>query len=155
MKKRFLFIVIAALLMSRESIAQKPDANPMKVWFDEPAKIWEEALPIGNGFLGAMVYGNPAEEHLQLNHTEFWAGSPYTNANPNGGPKALAEIRKLIDDGEYGAADNMANKNFIAEKLHGMPYQPVGDLRLLFPGHGEFTNLRRSLDISKAVVNIT
>ncbi len=155
MKKRFLFIAIAALLISQDSIAQKTELNPMKVWFDEPAKIWEEALPIGNGFLGAMVYGNPSEEHLQLNHTAFWAGSPYTNANPNGGPKALAGIRKLIDDGDYGAADKMANKNFIAEKLHGMPYQPVGDLRLSFPGHGEFTNLRRSLDISKAVVNIT
>jgi alpha-L-fucosidase 2 len=127
----------------------------MKVWFDEPAKIWEEALPIGNGFLGAMVFGNPEQEHLQLNHTEFWAGSPYNNANPNGGPQALAEIRKLIDDGQYGAADKMANKNFIAEKLHGMPYQPVGDLKLSFQEHGGYSDLKRSLDISRAIATIT
>jgi alpha-L-fucosidase 2 len=127
----------------------------MNIWFDQPAKIWEEALPIGNGFLAAMVYGNPDLEHLQLNHTEFWAGSPYTNANPNGGPGALADIRKLIDDGNYAASDKMANTHFVAQKHHGMPYQPVGDFKLKFEGHEDFTDLRRDLDISKAVTTIT
>lgn len=155
MKKWILFIALPAFLVCQNCLAQKSNPNPMKVWFDEPAKIWEEALPIGNGFLGAMVFGNPDEEHLQLNHTEFWAGSPYNNDNPNGGPVALAEIRRLIDKGDYGAADKMANKNFIAEKLHGMPYQPVGDLRLKFPEHGEYTELRRTLDISRALATIT
>ncbi len=136
-------------------IARQTDPNPMKIWFDQPAKIWEEALPLGNGFLGAMVFGNPATEKIQLNHTEFWAGSPYTNANPNAGPQALAEIRKLIDAEDYGAADKMANKNFIAEKLHGMPFQPVGDLHLDFKGHNSYSDLRRELDISKAIATIT
>jgi alpha-L-fucosidase 2 len=155
MKKWILFFAFPTFLFCQDSLAQKSDPNPMKLWFDEPAKIWEEALPIGNGFLGAMVYGNPGEEHLQLNHTEFWAGSPYNNDNPNGGPAALAGIRRLIDKGDYGAADKMANKNFIAEKLHGMPYQPVGDLRLKFQDHEEYTGLRRTLDISRAVATIT
>ncbi len=154
--KKFIFLpVLVTVLISQLCVAQTAEPNPMKVWFDQPAKIWEEALPVGNGFLGAMVYGNPAEEHLQLNHTAFWAGGPYTNANPNGGPQALAEIRKMIDNGDYGAADKFANKNFIAEKLHGMPYQPVGDLRLSFEEHEAFNNLRRELDISRALATIT
>jgi alpha-L-fucosidase 2 len=155
MKKIVLIVSVILLLASHLSTAQTAGSNPMNVWFDQPAKIWEEALPIGNGFLGAMVYGNPGLEHLQLNHTEFWAGSPYTNANPNGGPQALAEIRKLIDEGNYAASDKMANTHFVAQKLHGMPYQPVGDLKLKFDGHENFSALRRDLDISKAVATIT
>ncbi|HSF46142.1 MAG TPA: glycoside hydrolase family 95 protein, partial [Chitinophagaceae bacterium] len=155
MKKLAVFLSFAAILLWHGSLAQKTDANPMKVWFDQPARIWEEALPMGNGFLGAMVYGNPGLEHLQLNHTEFWAGSPYSNANPNGGVQALAEIRKLIDEGNYAASDKMANTHFVAQKLHGMPFQPVGDLKLKFDGHENFSTLRRELDISKALTTIT
>ncbi|HEX5667350.1 MAG TPA: glycoside hydrolase family 95 protein, partial [Chitinophagaceae bacterium] len=153
--KKLLLIALPALLIMRVCMGQGADPNPMKVWFDQPAKAWEEALPVGNGYLGAMVFGNPGKELLQLNHTEFWAGSPYTNANPNGGPAALAEIRKLISEGNYGAADKLANEKFIAEKLHGMPFQPVGDLHLLFAGHEDFTDLRRELDISKAIAAIS
>ncbi len=107
-------------------------------------------MPVGNGHIGAMVYGNPAEEHLQLNHDEFWAGSPYNNANPKG-KDALRVIQALIADGNYIAAEKMAQDDFVAEKVHGMPYQPVGDLHLYFEGHEQFTNLRRQLNIQTAV----
>ncbi len=97
-----------------------------------------------------MVFGNPAEEHLQLNDDEFWAGSPYNNANPKG-KEALPIIQELIAEGNYTAAEKMAKNDFVAEKVHGMPYQPVGDLHLYFEGHAQFTNLRRQLDIQNAV----
>lgn len=127
----------------------------MKLWYDHPAGIWEEALPIGNGRLGAMVFGNPGEEHLQLNEDEFWAGSPYNNANPHGGRDSLHKIQQLIAENRYQEAEEMSSRDFVAEKVQGMPYQTVGDLHLRFDGHDQFSNLRRELDIQKAVARIT
>jgi alpha-L-fucosidase 2 len=146
-KKVLLFIVV---LIGSSNIVWA-QSNPMVLWYDKPASIWEEALPIGNGHQAAMVFGQLELEHLQLNKDDFWAGSPYTNANPNGGKAALQKIQQLISAGKYKEAEDMASKNFVAEKVHGMPYQPVGDLYLKFDGHGQFTNFRRELDIEKAV----
>lgn len=134
------------------SYGQHLASNPLKIWFDRPATIWEEALPIGNGHSGAMVYGNPNEEHLQLNHHEFWAGSPYNNANPTAGRDTLQKVQRLITEGKYQEAQDMAQKNFVAQKVHGMPYQPPGDLFLTFKGHQNYTKLHRELDIQQAVV---
>ncbi|ULQ51000.1 glycoside hydrolase family 95 protein [Flavihumibacter fluvii] len=139
------------VVMSCSFFGAWAQTNPMVLWYDKPAATWEEALPIGNGHQAAMIFGNPAKEHLQLNKDDFWAGSPYTNANPNGGKAALQKIRQLIDAGNYKDAEAMASKNFVAEKVHGMPYQPVGDLFLQFDGHEAFTNFRRELDIQRAV----
>src|SRR6478609_7173899 len=144
-----LFRILVVLICSRFSV--QAQSNPMTLWYDKPAVAWEEALPIGNGHLAAMVFGQPAMEHLQLNKDDFWAGSPYTNANPNGGKPALQKIQQLIAAGKYKEAEEMASKNFVAEKVHGMPFQPVGDLYLKFDGHEQFTNFHRELDISKAV----
>ncbi len=154
MKKRFLYFFAYFLLSQVSSYSQAANKNPMMLWYDQPAKVWEEALPIGNGHIGAMVFGIPAKEHLQLNHDEFWSGSPYTNYNRHAGPKALDTIRRMIDAGKYGEADKYA-ENFVAEKVHGVNYQPVGDLYLDFKGHQEYKNLRRELDISKAVSTTT
>ena len=146
-KKSLCLLVVLSCSFS----AAWAQSNPMVLWYDKPAAVWEEALPIGNGRQAAMVFGNPALEHLQLNKDDFWAGSPYTNANPNGGKAALQKIQQLISAGKYKEADEMANKNFVAEKVHGMPYQPVGDLFLQFEGHDQYTNFRRELDIQRAV----
>ena len=131
--------------------AEIAEQNPLKLWYDKPATVWEEALPVGNGHIAAMVFGNPANEHLQLNDHEFWAGSPYNNANPNAGKDSLHKIQQLIAAGSYKEAEEMANRDFIAEKVHGMPYQPVGDLYLKFTGHEQFSHFRRELDIQHAV----
>lgn len=128
------------------------DSNPMRVWFDRPSTIWEEAFPIGNGHSGAMVFGNPHEEHLQLNHHEFWAGSPYNNANPKAGKDTLQKVQRLISEGKYQEAQDMAQQNFVATRAHGMPYQPVGDLFLRFDGHDQYSKLNRELDIQHAII---
>jgi alpha-L-fucosidase 2 len=154
MKKSLFYFLLCCILFQTRGYSQDTDKNPMKLWYDQPSSVWEEALPIGNGHIGAMVYGIPAQEHLQLNHDEFWSGSPYTNYNKHAGPKALDTIRRMINAGEYGKADKYA-ANFIAEKVHGVNYQPVGDLYLDFKDHQQYKNLRRELDISKAISTTT
>ncbi len=154
MKKKCLHIVCCFVLFQLQAFSQRADKNPMKLWYDHPSTVWEEALPIGNGHIGAMIYGIPQQEHLQLNHDEFWSGSPYTNYNKHAGPKALDTIRRMINAGKYGDADKYAS-NFIADKVQGVNYQPVGDLYLNFNNHQQYKNLRRELDIANAVSTTT
>jgi alpha-L-fucosidase 2 len=120
------------------------------LWYEAPAEKWVEALPLGNGRLGVMVFGNPAAERLQLNEETLWAGQPNNNGNPNA-PAALPEIRKLMFEGNYFDAQELATENIVAKTNHGMSYQPVGDLNLSFAGHEKVDNYYRELDISTAV----
>jgi len=124
----------------------------LKLWYTSPAKQWVEALPVGNGRLGAMVFGDPLKEVIQLNENTVWAGSPYRNDNPSA-REALPEVRKLIFGGKYKEAQDLVNQNFISKISNGMPYQTVGNLRLLFPGHENFSDYYRELDLEKAVTS--
>lgn len=121
-----------------------------KLWYDKPATLWEEALPLGNGRLGAMVYGDPAHENIQLNENTFWAGGPHNNLNP-AALQALPDIRRLIAAGDYIAAENLAAKTITSQGANGMPYQTAGNLHIDFPGHNAVKNYYRDLDIDKAV----
>lgn len=120
------------------------------LWYDEPAQYWEEALPLGNGRLGAMVYGNPVNEEIQLNEETISAGSPYKNYNPDA-KKSLSTIRQLIFNGKYPEAQALAETKILAKNGFGMPYQTAGSLRLNFPGQENYTDFRRELDIERAV----
>lgn len=122
----------------------------LKLWYTHPAKQWVEALPVGNGRLGAMVFGDPCKEVIQLNENTVWAGQPNRNDNPDA-REALPEVRKLIFDGKYKEAQDLINKNFISKTSNGMPYQTVGNLKLTFPGHENYSGYYRELDIDKAV----
>jgi alpha-L-fucosidase 2 len=124
----------------------------LKLWYLHPAKQWVEALPVGNGRLGAMVYGNPINEVIQLNENTVWAGQPYRNDNPDA-KEALPEVRKLIFEGKYKEAQDLVNQKFISKISSGMPYQTVGNLKLRFPGHENYSNYYRELDLEKAVVS--
>ena len=126
----------------------------LKLWYDEPAQKWVEALPVGNGRLGAMVFGNPAKEQLQLNEETVWAGQPNSNANPNVDPNAIDDIRQLIFEGKYRAAQDMVDQKIFYKVNHGMSYQSVGDLYLEFPGHEEYSDYYRDLDISDATASV-
>ncbi|MDR2916590.1 MAG: glycoside hydrolase family 95 protein [Tannerella sp.] len=121
-----------------------------KVWYDKPAVYWEEAVPLGNGRLGAMVYGNPAKEEIQLNEETVSAGSPYKNYNPDA-KEALPAIRRLIFDGKFPEAQEMAGEKILSKNGFGMPYQTIGSLLLDFEGHDSYTNFRRELDLDNAV----
>ena len=121
----------------------------MRLWFDEPADEWIEALPIGNGRLGAMVFGGTGQERLQLNEDTVWAGQPNNNVNHTLEPH-IEKIRELIFAGQYKQAQALADKH-IRSHNNGMPYQTVGELLLNVPGHDSVENYYRELDISTAV----
>jgi len=126
-------------------------ASPLRLWYRQPAKEWVEALPIGSGRMGAMVFGGVAAERLQLNEDTLWAGGPYDPANPEA-LKALPEIRALIDAGDYAKATEVADARFMATPKRQMSYQTIGDLKLAFPGlDGQPTAYVRDLDLDGAI----
>ena len=123
----------------------------LKLWYNSPSgATWENALPVGNGRLGAMVFGNVEKETIQLNEHTVWSGSPNRNDNPEA-LASIPEIRQLIFDGKQKEAEQLANKTIITKKSHGQMFQPVGSLHLNFTGHDNFTNYYRELDIERAV----
>lgn len=124
-------------------------ADDLKLWYKQPASEWVEALPMGNSRLGVMVYGNPANEELQLNEETVWGGGPHRNDNPDA-LKALPEVRQLIFDEKEQDAFNIINKQFRTPR-NGMPYQTIGSVRLHFPGHENYTDYYRDLNIEQAV----
>jgi len=144
----FVLFCILSLCAIQDISAQQ--SNALKLWYRQPAKQWVEALPVGNGRLGAMIYGDPYKEKIQLNENTVWAGQPNRNDNPDA-REALPHVRKLIFEGKYKEAQDLVNQKFISRVSNGMPYQTVGDLHLVFPGHEHYSDYYRELDISKAV----
>ncbi len=132
-------------------------ANDMNLWYDKPAQAWVEALPIGNGNLGAMIFGGTSKEQLQLNEETIWSGEPGNNI-PKGFNEILEDTRKLIFNGKYKQAEELIMTRFprhVAEdNNYGMPYQTAGDLYIEFPGHDHVENYRRDLNIQNAVSSV-
>jgi alpha-L-fucosidase 2 len=127
------------------------DVPGLKLWYNKPSgETWENALPIGNGRLGAMVFGNVESETIQLNEHTVWSGGPNRNDNPQA-LASLPEIRKLIYDGKHKEAEALANKTIISKSSHGQMFQPVGNLHLDFSGSENYTDYTRELDIERAI----
>lgn len=143
-------LILASLLLA-SSLAIH--AQAYKLWYDRPAQVWTEALPLGNGRLGTMIFGNPGIEQLQLNEETLWAGRPNNNANPDA-LEAIPQVRQLVFAGKYLEAQTLATAKVMAKTNSGMPYQTFGDLRISFPGHTRYTNYYRelSLDSARAIV---
>lgn len=147
MKKHL--VLILSLLLGGNLSAQEQAA--LKLWYNTPSgDVWENALPVGNGRLAAMVYGNVEKEIIQLNESTVWTGGPNRNDNPES-LAALPEIRKLIFEGRQKEAQELAGKKMESKKAHGQMFQPVGNLNIHFPGHQQYTNYYRELDIEKAI----
>jgi len=129
------------------------EKNESRLWYDKPAQVWTEALPLGNGRLGAMVYGNPGTEQIQLNEATIWAGKPNNNANPDA-LQNIPKVRELVFASKYLEAQTLATEKVMSKTNSGMPYQPFGDLRISFPGHTRYTDYSRelSLDSARAIV---
>ena len=127
-------------------------AHEYRLWYDRPAQTWTQALPVGNGVVGGMVFGTPAVEHIQLNEETIWAGQPNNVVNP-AARQALPEVRRLLFEGKYKEAQALANEKVMpgaAGQNMGMPYQPFGDLYIAMPGHGAYSNYERWLDLDNA-----
>ncbi len=129
-------------------------ASDLTLWYRQPARVWTEALPVGNGRLGAMVFGGIEREQLQLNEDTLWAGGPYDPDNPNA-LAALPEVRRLIFAGQYDAAAHLISMKMMGKPLKQMPYETVGDLFLAFPTNGTVTDYRRDLDLHTAVASVS
>lgn len=145
LKERTIGLLLCVFLLAGSNLF----AQDLKLHYDQPANIWEEAIPVGNSRIGAMVYGIPGREEIQLNEETIWAGSPYRNDNPEA-LKALPEVRKLVFEGKNREADELINHAFFT-KTHGMPFQTAGSVILEFIGHDNFRDYYRELDLNRAV----
>lgn len=128
--------------------------DDLRLFYDKPASVWTEALPVGNGSLGAMIYGGVAQEHIQFNEETLWAGKPHDYSN-KGASAYLAEIRQLLTEGKQLAAQNLAQKEFMSEPLKQVPYQPFGDLYIDFLEHDTYTDYTRVLDLENAISTVS
>jgi alpha-L-fucosidase 2 len=128
---------------------RKSAANE-RLWYTRPATRWDEALPIGNGRLGAMLFGRVAQERLQLNEDTLWAGAPYTPDNPEAFA-AIPEVRRLLEAKRYREATDLASAKVMAKPLQQMPYGTLGDLLLNFADAQVPAQYERSLDLTTAI----
>ena len=150
MKKTLL--VLAAAIMA-VCCTRETEQKDCMMWYDAPAEIWLEALPLGNSHLGAMVYGGVPSEQIQFNEETFWSGGPHNN-NSTESLEHLQEVRDLIYEGKETEAEQLINQYFIPGP-HGMRYLSLGSLFLDFEGLQEPENYRRQLDLTRAVATTT
>jgi len=128
----------------------------LTLWYPEPADEWIEALPIGNGRFGAMIFGQAEDEHFQLNDVTVWSGNPQPDADRKDAWKKLPELRRLIREGKYDEATRFANGNFNGPAPYNNSYQTLGDLRFKFTLPGKsVSGYRRELDLAQALAGVT
>jgi alpha-L-fucosidase 2 len=155
----FYFTLLTLFILNFSTCTQKTDTekdhstgiNPTTLlWYEHPADKWENALPVGNGRLGAMVFGRPDEETIQFNEETYWSGGPYSQT-VKGGYRALPEIQKLIFEGKYIKAHKVFGQYLMGYPVEQMKYQSFGDLILKFSIQGEVKNYRHWLDLDQAI----
>ncbi|WP_217452212.1 glycoside hydrolase family 95 protein [Mucilaginibacter humi] len=146
---------LLALVLLCTSCSLYAQNNDLKLWYDAPSgAVWERAMPVGNGRIAGMVYGNPARETIQMNEATLWSGGPSRNDSKTS-LAALPEVRRLIFENKYKEAAAPAERTFRSNPNNAMCYQPVGNLFLNFPGHDQYQNYYRDLNISKAIATTT
>ncbi len=151
-----IILILASLgsAAEKETTTQAPEASrALTLWYTQPATEWTEALPLGNGRLGAMVYGGIEQEHLQLNEETLWSGGPQSYDNPDA-YQHLATVRELLNQGEYGDAEETAHK-MLGRPKYQMAYQTLGDLFLNFPQDEKSSDYRRELNLQNAVSTVS
>lgn len=155
---KFKVIIFSILFYNLTSTWAQVAPKPLELWYDKPAANWNEAMPIGNGKLAAMVFGGIKQERIQLNEETIWAGEPGNNIIPNVYDD-IQQIRKLLFEKKYQQAQDLSNKAFPRQASvnnnYGMPYQTAGNLQLAFPEIGEVTNYKRDLDISTSISTVS
>ncbi|MBN1387371.1 MAG: glycoside hydrolase N-terminal domain-containing protein [Bacteroidales bacterium] len=149
--KIFLLLLLSSLFFIHCSRRQDLSSPVYRLWYDEPAGGWEEALPVGNGRIGAMIFGDPVNERIQLNEESLWAGCPVNNNNP-AALEHLPEIRRMIFEGQYKKAYQMANDYLLGTPPRIRSHQTFGDLFLHYSPGSEIQNYRRELDLHTGVV---
>ena len=147
----FLSLLILILFQTSCNYYSEPveEIDPSVVlWYDKPAENWTEALPLGNGRMGAMVYGNPENEVIQFNEETLWTGQPHDYSH-RGAFRYLDRIRNLLWEGEQAKAEELANEHFMSQPLGQQAYQPFGNILLNFKDHENVKEYQRRLNIEK------
>jgi len=147
--KKLTVVALAILTAAPAAVAQQ---SPLTLWYDKPAVLWTDALPVGNGHMGAMIFGGASRERIQFNEHTVWTGEPHDYAH-KGASKSLAQIRELLWAGKQKEAEDLAMQEFMSEPLHQKAYQAFGDLLLEMP-EGETTGYRRWLDLDTGVASV-
>ena len=148
-----MFLWMSSLPLEAKEDAMNTDSNPMRLWYDSPATQWTEALPVGNGRLGAMVFGDIRKEHIQFNEDSLWTGIPHDYSHA-GAYQYLPEIRELLFQGKQREAERLAGRTFMSVPLRQERYQPFGDIWIEFEGTEEHTDYQRELDLDTAVASV-
>ncbi|PUZ30591.1 glycoside hydrolase family 95 protein [Chitinophaga costaii] len=162
-KIRLAAIALLALFISNTTLAQQKDIaekiadktfNPSTLlWYNKPAAKWEDALPVGNGRLGAMVFGTTGEETIQFNEDTYWSGGPYSTV-VKGGYRALPEVQKLVREGEYLKAHNLFGRALMGYPVEQQKYQSLAELHIFFPNK-ESTDYKRWLDLETGITAVS
>ena len=150
-------VLITCILFLNQGTSYSQEApRGLMIWFTSPAETWNEALPVGNGRLGAMVFGGIEKERLQLNEESVWTGAPRWDANPDA-LKNLPKVRKLLFEGKYGEAEKLAQSGILGSfrRDNASSYQTLGDLTLDYGTVRGVSDYRRELDIGKAISVVT
>ncbi len=155
-----LFVILSiscAKAQKNDEISEKIDQRSFNtetvLWYNAPAKEWESALPVGNGRLGAMVFGKSGEEKIQLNEETYWSGGPYSTV-VKGGAKDLPEIQRLIFDGKPLEAHKLFGRSLMGYPVEQMKYQSMAYMHLFFDNEDEVNNYKRWLDLETATTSV-
>jgi len=138
----------------KTAIEQKNFRPSTLLWYASPAQKWEEALPIGNGRLGAMVFGTIAEERIQLNEETYWSGGPYSTV-VKGGYKVLPEIQQQVFEGKYLSAHNLFGRNLMGYPVEQQKYQSLANLHLFFNQKDSIINYKRWLNLEDGISGVS
>jgi alpha-L-fucosidase 2 len=153
LKQSLKFLMILFLSTSLTVSAQKSKRD-LRIWFDKPAADWNNALPVGNGRIGAMVFGNQETERLQLNEESVWTGHETDFHNPSS-RQGLQEVRNLLFEGKYAEAEQLAQQKLMGDKKVNATYQTLGDLSLTFPKYQSITDYQRELNLENAMAAVS
>jgi len=154
-----LFMCISMIISAQDKTMSdkidNKDFDPTTLlWYETPASLWEDALPVGNGRLGAMVLGNVEEEQIFMNEDTYYSGGPYSTV-VEGGYKVLPEIQKLLFEGEPIKAHKLFSRNLLGYPIEQMKYQSLGALHLFYKKDQKYSNYKRWLDLSTGVAGVS
>jgi alpha-L-fucosidase 2 len=149
-----ILLFLISTMISCTTLSPEKELNPSLVlWYDKPANGWTEALPVGNGRLGAMIYGGNVTDTIQFNEETLWSGQPNDYAHP-GASEYFGKIRNLLWAGKQEEATNLANEQFMSQPFGQQCYQAFGNIFLNFPGHENAINYKRKLDLEDAISTV-
>lgn len=152
--RQMVLCAVVAFLLLLNVAGPARASDDLTLWYDEPAEKWLEALPMGNGRLGGMMFGGTDAERIQLNEESLWSGQPL-DCNPKGAREHLPRIRKLLFEGKNKKAFSLAEKYLLGDPPRVRSHQTLGDLTVDLDHPGEVSNYRRELDLSTGVCRVS